>query len=104
MMRTLITGRLLGSFTVEGFPPEVVLPASHPAPREFEGDSRNSRTASKLREIVEIHAQTAVGFVKVGKAETAFFGVLKTLFILPVFTVPTFPSSQIYNIKQLNYK
>jgi hypothetical protein len=57
-----------------------------------------------LREIVEIHAQTAVGFVKVGKAETAFFGVLKTLFILPVFTVPTFPSSQIYNIKQLNYK
>ena len=54
-----------------------------------------------LREIVEIHAQTAVGFVKVGKAETAFFGVLKTLFILPVFTVPTFPSSQIYNIKQL---
>jgi hypothetical protein len=32
--------------------------------------------------------------VMVGEAETAFFGLLKTLFILPVFTVPTFPSSQ----------
>ena len=72
MTRTLTTERLLESSTVEGFPLEVVLPASHPAPREFEGDSRNSRTASKLREIVEIHAQTAVGCVKDGKAETAF--------------------------------
>jgi hypothetical protein len=83
-----------------GSPLELVLLAKN-APLEFEGDSRNSRTARKLREIVKIHAQTAVGFVKVGKAETAFFGVLKTLFILPVFTVPTFPSSQSYNIKQL---
>jgi hypothetical protein len=45
-----------------------------------------------------------VGCGKVVKAETAFFDFLKTLFILPVFTVPTFPSSQYYNIKQLNYK
>jgi hypothetical protein len=88
---------------VEGFPPAPSF-ARNPHPREFEGDSRRSRTARKLREIVEINAQTAVGCVKDGKAETAFFGVLKTLFILPVFTVPTFPSSQYYNIKQLNYK
>jgi hypothetical protein len=60
--------------------------------------------SENLREIVAEHAQTAVGFVKVGNAETAFSGVLKALFILPVFFVPTFPSSQIYNIKQLNYK
>ena len=102
-MRMTIIERLLGSFTVEGFPPEVVLLEKN-APLEFEGDSRRSRTARKLREIVEINAQTAVGCVKDGKAETAFFGVLKTLFILPVFTVPTFPSSQYYNIKQSNYK
>ena len=46
--------------------------ARNPHPREFEGDSRRSRTARKLREIVEINAQTAVGCVKDGKAETAF--------------------------------
>jgi hypothetical protein len=47
-------------FTVNKTPLELVLLAKN-APLEFEGDSRNSRTARKLREIVEIHAQTAVG-------------------------------------------
>ena len=35
--------------------------ARNPHPREFEGDSRRSRTAQQLREIVADHAQTAVG-------------------------------------------
>ena len=56
---------------MRGFPPAPSF-ARNPHPREFEGDSRNSRTARKLREIVEINAQTAVGCVKDGKAETAF--------------------------------
>ena len=59
MMRTLIIERLLESFTVDGSPLELVLLAKN-APLEFEGDSRRSRTARKLREIVADHAQTAV--------------------------------------------
>ena len=43
-------------------------------------------------------------FAKVGEADTAFFDVLKTLFIFTVFTYPTFPSSQYYNIKQIKHK
>ena len=60
MMRMLTIERLLKGFTVEGFPPAPSF-ARNPHPREFEGDSRRSRTARKLREIVADHAQTAVG-------------------------------------------
>ena len=60
MMRMLTIERLLKGFTVEGFPPAPSF-ARNPHPREFEGDSRRSRTARKLRKIAADHAQTAVG-------------------------------------------
>ena len=87
MTRTLTIGRLLESFTVEGVSTRTAfrpLVSFSPRPPYDEQQGISS---------------PLVGCGSVGMAETAFFWLLKTLFIFSVFTVPTFPSSQYLQYK-----